>query len=94
MPLYDYAPVSGRCRKCKGRFEVVQKLSEPHLKQCPHCDKPVARVISAARIGGKYSTSNSKVAELGMTKYVKTSDGGYARVAGNKGPSLIRRKGS
>jgi putative FmdB family regulatory protein len=94
MPLYDYAPLSGRCAKCQGRFEVMQRVSEPKLKRCPECDKPVERVMSPVRIGGKYSTSNSKVSELGMTKYVKTSDGGYARVAGHKGPKLIRRNGS
>jgi putative FmdB family regulatory protein len=91
VPLYDYAPKSGRCAQCKGRFEVVQKLSEPHLERCPHCDKPVERVISAAAIGGKYVASNSKVRDLGMTKYVKTSDGAYARVAGQGGPKLIRK---
>ena len=92
MPLYDYAPKSGRCAKCRGRFEVVQKLSEPKLKKCPLCAKPVERLVSAAAVHGKYSTrSDSKLKDLGLTKYVKTSDGSYARTVGNKGPKLIRK---
>ena len=42
--------------------------------------------------GGKYSTSNSRVKELGMTKYVKAGDGYYERASGTGGPKVIRRK--
>jgi putative FmdB family regulatory protein len=92
MPLYEYAPLKGGCRKCKGGFEVVQKLADPKLRKCPACKAPVERVISAVAVHGKYSTkSDSKIKDLGMTKYVKTSGGSYARTVGNKGPKLIRR---
>lgn len=92
MPLYEYAPLKGGCRKCKGGFEIVQKMAEPRLKKCPSCKAPVERVMSAAAVHGKYSTkSDSRIKDLGMTKYVKTSDGSYARTVGNKGPKLIRR---
>jgi len=91
MPLYDYAPTSGKCRICHGRFEVHQRIAEAKLKRCPTCKKPVERLISAVKITGKYSTSNSRVKELGMTKYVKAGDGVYEKAAG-KGPNLIRKK--
>ena len=92
MPLYDYAPKSGKCTKCRGRFEVVQKISEPKLRRCPECGKPVERLVSAAAVHGKYSTrSDSKLKDLGLTKYVKTSDGSYARTVGGAGPKLIRK---
>jgi putative FmdB family regulatory protein len=91
MPLYDYAPKSGKCAKCKGRFEVFQRLADDKLTQCPRCGKACERLVSAAAIGGKYSTSNSRVKELGMTKYVKGGDGVYERAAGTGGPKLIRR---
>jgi len=92
MPLYDYAPKSGKCAKCRGRFEVVQRISEPKLKRCPECDKPVERLISAAAVHGKFSTkSDSKLKDLGMTKYVKTSDGSYERTVGCAGPKMIRK---
>ena len=92
MPYYDYAPTSGRCDRCQGRFEVFQRVTEAKLSQCPTCGQPCDRVISAARIGGKYSTSNSRVKELGMTKYVKAGDGVYERAAGTGGPKVIHRK--
>jgi len=92
MPLYDYAPLKGGCRKCKRGFEIMQKLSEPRLKKCPACKTPVERVISAVPVHGKYSTkSDSKLKDLGMTKYVKTSDGSYERTVGRGGPKMIRK---
>jgi len=40
MPIYDY-----KCEKC-GRFEKIQKITEPVLQKCPECGGPVARLIS------------------------------------------------
>ena len=91
MPLYDYAPKSGKCKRCGGRFEVMQRLSEPKLKRCPACGKRVERVISAAAVQTKFALSPSKLKDLGMTKYVKTSDGSYTRTVGSGGPKMIRK---
>jgi putative FmdB family regulatory protein len=92
MPLYDYAPRSGKCKQCKGRFEVMQRVAEPKLKRCPACRKPVERLISKVALGGKYSVSDSKVKSLGLTKYRKAGDGVYERTAGSGGPQVIHRK--
>lgn len=92
MPYYDYAPTSGQCDRCNGVFEVFQRIAEDKLTHCPTCQQPCERLISAATIGGKYSTSNSRVKELGMTKYVKAGDGVYERAAGSGGPKVIHRK--
>jgi putative FmdB family regulatory protein len=92
VPLYDYLPLKGGCRKCKDGFEIMQKLAEPKLRKCPACKAPVERVISAVPVHGKYSTkSDSKLKDLGMTKYVKTSDGSYERTVGRGGPKMIRK---
>ena len=91
MPLYDYAPRSGRCARCHGRFEVVQRITEPRLRRCPTCRKPVERLVSAASVQTKFAISPSKLKDLGMTKYVKTSDGSYARTVGRGGPKMIRQ---
>ena len=91
MPLYDYAPKSGKCRQCHGRFEVVQRVADPKLRTCPTSKKPVERLIGAVAVHGKYSTkSDSKLKDLGLTKYVKTSDGSYERTVGRGGPKMIR----
>ena len=91
MPLYDYAPKSGKCRRCHGRFEVMQRLAEAKLKRCPACRKPCERLISAAALGGKYAVTPSKIKNLGMTQYKKAGDGVYERSAGTGGPKLIRQ---
>ena len=92
MPLYDYVAVGKGCAKCRNGFEVVQKLSEPKMKKCPACKRPIERVISAVPVHGKFSTkSDSRIKDLGMTKYVKTSDGSYERTVGQGGPKMIRK---
>src|SRR3954466_16333177 len=91
MPLYDYAPTSGKCSRCHGRFEVFQNLAEKKLTRCPTCDKPCERRISPVKVTGKFSTSNSRVKERGMTKYVKAGDGVYEKAVGT-GPDVIRKK--
>ena len=91
MPLYDYAPRSGKCARCKGRFEAVQRMADKPLAKCPACGKPCVRLVSAATITGRFSTSDSRVKELGMTKYKKAGDGVYEKTAGT-GPKIIRRK--
>ena len=91
MPLYEYGPKSGRCARCKGSFEVMQRLSEPKLKSCPKCGKPVERLLSAVGVHTKYALSKSRLSDAGLTQYRKTSDGSYERTAGHKGPKLIRK---
>jgi putative FmdB family regulatory protein len=42
MPIYEY-----RCGACGHELEVLQKLSEPALSDCPECRKPaLAKLIS------------------------------------------------
>ena len=92
MPLYDYAPASGKCGQCDGRFEVVQRIADAKLTHCPTCNQPVERLIGAPALGGKYSVSDQKVKQLGMTKYKKAEDGVYERTAGSFGPEVLVRK--
>ena len=91
MPLYEYAALAGGCRKCKKGFELVQKLAEPKLRKCPDCGARIERVIGAVGVNTRFAISRSKLNDLGMTKYVKTSDGSYERTAGQKGPKIIRK---
>lgn len=41
MPLYEY-----RCAK-DGRFELIRRFSDPPLKTCPKCGRPVEKLASA-----------------------------------------------
>lgn len=91
MPLYDYAPISGKCNRCNGRFEVVQRVAEPKLTRCPTCNEPCERLISAVALGGKYAVTPGKVKSSGLTQYKKAGDGVYERTAGTGGPEVIFR---
>jgi putative FmdB family regulatory protein len=91
MPLYDYAPISGKCNRCNGRFEVVQRVAEPKLTRCPTCNEPCERLISAVALGGKYAVTPGKVKSSGLTQYKKAGDGVYERTAGSGGPEVIVR---
>ena len=44
MPIYEY-----RCSACGQEHEVLQKVTEPPLSQCPVCGKPgLQKVLTAA----------------------------------------------
>ncbi len=44
MPIYEY-----QCSSCGQKKEVLQKLSDAPLKDCPACGKPtLSKLISAA----------------------------------------------
>jgi putative FmdB family regulatory protein len=55
MPLYEYL-----CKQCGHRFERIQSFSAEDVKECPVCQGPVERLISAPSIqfkgSGFYST--------------------------------------
>ncbi len=44
MPIYEY-----QCQSCDHKLEVMQKMSDEPLKECPECGKPeLKKLISAA----------------------------------------------
>lgn len=96
MPIYEYQASGERnCPHCKERFEVFQSMSAAPLKKCPECGASVERVFSATAIHGAGSTadvlSNKNLAAKGFTKYQKAGDGHYEKVAGDKGPQVIKK---
>ena len=50
MPLYEY-----QCKKCKHKFEKIQKFSDRPVKKCPECDGPVEQLIHAPAVQFKGS---------------------------------------
>jgi len=45
VPLYEY-----QCKKCKHKFEKIQKFSDRPLKKCPECGGPLEKLLHAAGI--------------------------------------------
>jgi putative FmdB family regulatory protein len=67
VPLYEY-----QCKKCKHKFEKIQKFSDPPVRKCPECGSPVEKVMHAPNVqfkgtgwyvtdyGGKDKSEKSK----------------------------------
>jgi putative FmdB family regulatory protein len=66
LPLYEY-----ECPK-DGTFEQIQKFSDPPLKKCPKCGRPVEKLLSAPAIQfkgtGWYVTDYAKKGDSGSGK--------------------------
>jgi putative FmdB family regulatory protein len=64
MPLYEY-----ECKKCKQRFERIQKFSDDPVKKCPQCGGAVEKVISAPAVqfkgSGWYVTDYARKSSAG-----------------------------
>ena len=63
MPLYEY-----QCESCEGRFEKIQKFSDPPPDACPSCGGTVRKLPSSPAIQFKGSG-------FYITDYAKKSGG-------------------
>jgi len=79
MPIYDYF-----CKSCDYSFDVLQKISDPKLTDCPECGEPsLKKMLSAPkfRLKGKgwyetdFKTGNKRnLAGESEKKSAKTSN--------------------
>ena len=65
MPIYEY-----KCKKCRGEFEVFQKISDPDQKNCKFCKGPVQKLVSLSSF--KLQGSGWYVTDYGGKKPEKT----------------------
>lgn len=79
MPIYEY-----QCDECKESLEMLRKISDAPLLECPACGKPALRKkVSAAAFrlkgGGWYETdfktSGQKNLASGSSDSAPASDG-------------------
>jgi putative FmdB family regulatory protein len=70
MPIYEYISCNPQsvCPVCKQPFEFIQSISEPHLKFCPECSRPVRKLISKCRAAvieynGHYAAVENRITE-------------------------------
>lgn len=45
MPLYEY-----ECQSCGRRTELIQRVADAPLAECPECGGPVRRLLSAPAV--------------------------------------------
>lgn len=73
MPIYEY-----QCLECGKRIEAIQRMSDPPLATCPHCDGPLKKLISAPAFqfkgSGWYVTDYAKGGSAGK-EGVKSGSG-------------------
>jgi putative FmdB family regulatory protein len=91
VPLYEY-----QCKKCKHKFEKIQKFSDPPVRKCPECGGPVEKVMHAPAVqfkgtgwyvtdyGGKDKSEKSK-AEGSPDKAGSEKKDSAAKEDGTKG---------
>ncbi len=68
MPLYEY-----RCKNCGHQFEKIQGFSAPDEKECPVCQGPVERLISAPAV--QFKGSGFYATDYGAKPSSKKSSG-------------------
>lgn len=75
MPLREY-----QCKKCKHRFEKIEKFSDKPLKKCPECGGPLEEVISAPAVqfkgSGWYVTDYARKGSSGTASSSSEGDSG------------------
>ena len=69
MPLYEY-----QCKKCKHKFEKIQKFSDQPVKKCPECGSPVEKIMHAPAV--QFKGSGWYVTDYGGKSEAPKSDGG------------------
>ena len=69
MPLYEY-----QCKKCKHKFEKIQKFSDPPVRKCPECGGPVEKLLHAPAV--QFKGSGWYVTDYGGKNEGSKSDSG------------------
>jgi putative FmdB family regulatory protein len=82
MPIYEY-----RCGACGHTLDALQKVSDPHLTDCPECEKPaLKRLVSAPAFrlkgGGWYETDFKSDKEKKRNLVDQKGDGGDGKSDG------------
>jgi putative FmdB family regulatory protein len=81
VPIYEYeaANPEAACERCRDRFEVLQRMSDPPLAACPVCGEPVRRVVAAPSVGGSRSGLDDRAKAAGFHKLQRLGRGEYEK---------------
>jgi putative FmdB family regulatory protein len=90
MPVYEYEHLGQGC-EAGAIIEVKQSIEDGPLEACPHCGKPVRKIISLPNLS--MPKSNRELRDLGFTKLVRRDDGVYENVTAREGDSRVMERG-
>ncbi len=82
MPLYVYEAKDPRhsCSKCRGGFEVTQRLSDEKLVSCPDCRSEIYRVIQAPGLTHSKTDLHYRAKRAGFHTLKKVNKGEYEKI--------------
>ena len=82
MPIYVYRVANGEkgCSYCSKKFQVMQKISEKPLRECPKCKKPVNKTFSSFSSPTSKTTFDRKAKEKGFHKLKRVDKGKYEKL--------------
>jgi putative FmdB family regulatory protein len=80
VPLYEY-----QCKKCKHKFEKIQKFSDRPIKKCPECGSPVEKVMHAPNV--QFKGTGWYVTDYGGKSDKSKTDGGPEKGSAEKSGS-------
>jgi putative FmdB family regulatory protein len=90
MPIYEYAATGKGCPHCEGHFDMLQKLRDDTLTQCPECGAAIVRIIAvpSVAVGNSHLLKEGHLEKHGFAQYRRAGGGVYEKTAG-KGPKFI-----
>ena len=94
MPIYEYEsqkPDKG-CKKCKGRFEIIQGIGEKSLTLCPVCGHKIKRIISSCRATIAETPDEYTNVEKKISNYEKQGMWSHAAELADKHSDRIKDK--
>ena len=80
MPLYEY-----QCKKCKHKFEKIQKFSDRAIRKCPECGGPVEKIQHAPAV--QFKGTGWYVTDYGGKGDKSNTDGGPEKSSSEKAGS-------
>jgi putative FmdB family regulatory protein len=80
VPLYEY-----QCKKCKHKFEKIQKFSDRPIKKCPECGSPVEKIMHAPNV--QFKGTGWYVTDYGGKSDKSKSDSGQEKGGADKSGS-------
>ena len=82
MPTYVYEPKDPKrgCAKCRGGFEVVQRLADAKLTACPDCGAEIFRVMQPPALGRSKTDLHYRAKRAGFHTLKKVTKGEYEKI--------------
>jgi putative FmdB family regulatory protein len=87
VPLYEY-----QCKKCKHKFEKIQKFSDRPIRKCPECGGPVEKIQHAPAV--QFKGTGWYVTDYGGKGDKSKTDGGPEKGSSEKAGSDKDKKDS